>query len=146
MLTKRQKKFVSLMTRLRLFVIHEGVFLTWVHGRWGFDWLVDRLLKSQVVDDLHHAPACPANHYHHTRLVFLPCICGAKALLRTIPGFTTDDDLRRVAGVYDSSGKAGAIHHFRFRERDLLELLRHIQSNAQRFEMRQSATKGGAHS
>lgn len=54
----------------------------------------------------------------------------------TIPGFTTDDDLKKAAWVFDSSGQAGAIHVFRFRERDLLALLRLIQTKAQEFERR----------
>lgn len=30
------------------------------------------------LDDLHHAPACPANHYHRMRLPTAPCQCGAE--------------------------------------------------------------------
>lgn len=37
-----------------------------------------RLKAMQKVDDLHHAPCCPANHWHRQRLVFHPCNCGAK--------------------------------------------------------------------
>lgn len=29
-------------------------------------------------DDLHHAPFCPANHWHKTRMPTRPCTCGAK--------------------------------------------------------------------
>lgn len=46
---------------------------------WGTGWLLEMMLKRQVVDDLHHAPACPANHYHKRRLVFDRCTCGAQA-------------------------------------------------------------------
>jgi hypothetical protein len=28
-------------------------------------------------DDLHHAPMCPANHYHKQRMPTGPCNCGA---------------------------------------------------------------------
>lgn len=31
-------------------------------------------------DDLHHAPACPANHYHKCRVPTGPCNCGARAM------------------------------------------------------------------
>lgn len=31
-------------------------------------------------DDLHHAPMCPANHYHYQRLPNGPCSCGAARL------------------------------------------------------------------
>lgn len=30
-----------------------------------------------VLDDLHHAPACPANHWHKKRLPTGRCTCGA---------------------------------------------------------------------
>lgn len=39
--------------------------------------LLDRIKARQVVDDLHHAPCCPANHWHKQRLVFQHCNCGA---------------------------------------------------------------------
>lgn len=42
--------------------------------------LFEVILKRQNVDDLHHAPCCPANHYHHRRLVFSRCTCGAESL------------------------------------------------------------------
>ena len=29
-------------------------------------------------DNLHHAPACPANHYHFKQRPFGPCTCGAR--------------------------------------------------------------------
>lgn len=28
-------------------------------------------------DERHHAPKCPANHFHHTRMPDGPCTCGA---------------------------------------------------------------------
>ncbi len=39
--------------------------------------LLDRIKARQIVDDLHHAPGCEANHWHRQRLVFWPCNCGA---------------------------------------------------------------------
>lgn len=39
--------------------------------------LLDRIKSRQKVDELHHAPCCPANHWHRQRLVFQPCNCGA---------------------------------------------------------------------
>ena len=39
--------------------------------------LLKAMLERQEIDDLHHAPACPANHYHRCRLVFDKCTCGA---------------------------------------------------------------------
>lgn len=54
--------------------------------------------------------------------------------VHTIPGITTEDDLKKLAWTFDSTGCAGVIHHFRFRERDLLALLRNVIERAQRFE------------
>lgn len=39
--------------------------------------LLELIKKRQKVDDLHHAPCCPANHWHKMRLVFNRCNCGA---------------------------------------------------------------------
>jgi len=33
---------------------------------------------AEIIDDLHHAPLCPANHYHGSRAPTGPCSCGAK--------------------------------------------------------------------
>lgn len=30
-----------------------------------------------LFDDFHHAPCCPANHYHHMVMPTAPCSCGA---------------------------------------------------------------------
>lgn len=45
---------------------------------------VGRQLKKLAIeqglvmfDDLHHAPSCPANHWHHQRLPTGGCTCGA---------------------------------------------------------------------
>lgn len=35
-----------------------------------------------VFDDLHHAPACPANHWHKQQLPYAPCSCGALSQAR----------------------------------------------------------------
>lgn len=42
----------------------------------------EKMLARQEVDNLHHAPCCPANHYHKRRLVFSRCICGATREMR----------------------------------------------------------------
>ena len=44
----------------------------------GSVWLWNRMLGAQLLDNLHHAPCCPANNYHHRRLVTKPCTCGTK--------------------------------------------------------------------
>lgn len=40
--------------------------------------LLDRIKARQKVDEWHHAPCCPANHWHRQRLVFTGCNCGAE--------------------------------------------------------------------
>lgn len=35
-------------------------------------------IKLVELDDLHHAPRCPANHFNNTRLPTAPCTCGAQ--------------------------------------------------------------------
>lgn len=42
-----------------------------------FKALHELLLRRQRVDDFHHAPCCPANHWHRRILVFHTCSCGA---------------------------------------------------------------------
>jgi len=41
--------------------------------------LRDHVLNTNliIIDDLQHAPRCPANHYHKTRLPTDVCNCGA---------------------------------------------------------------------
>ncbi len=39
--------------------------------------LFNLMLKYQKTDNLKHAPCCPENHYHRTRLIFQRCTCGA---------------------------------------------------------------------
>lgn len=77
MVTDSQRKIVMRLIRLRVFVVRSSMRLPWIGARWGFGWLLDRIKREQIVDDLHHAPCCPANHYHRARLVFHPCTCGA---------------------------------------------------------------------
>jgi hypothetical protein len=39
---------------------------------------LERIRRRQKVDDWHHAPCCPANHWCRKRLVFSGCNCGAE--------------------------------------------------------------------
>lgn len=36
---------------------------------------------AEATDDLHHAPACPANHYHGMRAPTGECTCGANRMM-----------------------------------------------------------------
>lgn len=80
MITQRQRKFVMFMLKLRLWSIRTMMRLPDIHAMLGTHWILKRLKERQSVDNYHHAPCCPANHYHKERIVFHPCNCGAVAL------------------------------------------------------------------
>lgn len=78
MITKRDRQTVIWMLWLRIWTLKP----TWfgqpvIIARWGTRWILEGMLKRMERDDLHHAPACPANHFHYRRLVFQRCNCGA---------------------------------------------------------------------
>lgn len=43
------------------------------------EWMRDFAIEQGIItfDDLHHAPCCPANHFHHARMPEGRCSCGA---------------------------------------------------------------------
>lgn len=78
MVTSRQRKLITFLVKKKIWKLERVMWQVEVRSRFGTAWLLKRIKKKQVVDDLHHAPACPANHYHKMRLVFQPCVCGAE--------------------------------------------------------------------
>lgn len=60
---------------VRMRMMDVGPIPGWRH--WLTGWIHRGMLRRQVIDKKHHAPACPANHYHRKRLVLLGCFCGA---------------------------------------------------------------------
>lgn len=72
------KWLVRLMVRLRLWNLEVDNRRIEVRPRWGAKWLLAWMLREHVVDSAHHAPLCPANHWHRTRLVLRGCSCGAR--------------------------------------------------------------------
>jgi hypothetical protein len=71
------------MCKARIWRARVGLFRTVeIVPRWGTRWLFNRLRDRQTVDDFHHAPCCPANHWSRQRLVFNNCNCGAAAAAR----------------------------------------------------------------
>lgn len=82
MITKRQRKIIVFMLKIGAFREMVSMRLIWIDARPGFKWILSKIKSCQVVDGYHHAPACPANHYHKQRLVFQPCTCGASKLDR----------------------------------------------------------------
>lgn len=78
MLNKKEWRLLKIMVKCKLWVPFEQMRLIDFRARWGTRWLLKRMKKNQTVDDLHHAPCCPANHYHYGRLVLEGCTCGAQ--------------------------------------------------------------------
>lgn len=79
MVTDRERRLVQTMVRLRLWRIDMWMRIPSIVPCLGTRWLLQWLKDRQIVDDWHHAPCCPANHYHRARLVFQGCTCGAAA-------------------------------------------------------------------
>jgi hypothetical protein len=78
--TDGQRRLVYALAKAHVFRPEIGLFRTvQIIPRWGFRWVLEWLLRNQTVDNLHHAPCCPANHFCKRRLVFTRCNCGAAA-------------------------------------------------------------------
>lgn len=77
MVTPYERKLVWYMVKLKLWQTYVGMRVICIAPRFGTKWVFNWLRKRQSVDDYHHAPACPANHWCMQRLVFTPCNCGA---------------------------------------------------------------------
>lgn len=68
-----------------------GRLLNVARGSYFFDEPADREKELNMIeqwgleqgiiafDEWHHAPKCPANHFHHQRMPDGPCTCGAEA-------------------------------------------------------------------
>jgi len=82
MITKQQRFIIKFLVRLNIW--HLGYQMRNIDVKaTHFKWLKRWMLKRQIVDSLHHAPACPANHFHNTRFVFQYCTCGANKSLES---------------------------------------------------------------
>jgi len=78
LVTEPQRKFIIFLVKWKIWKAVFNMRLISIRPRWGTRWLLKKIKGCQVVDNLHHAPCCPANHYHRTRLVFKRCSCGAE--------------------------------------------------------------------
>lgn len=78
MVTNQQRKFIKLMIKLKLWKITVWLRNIDIQPHFKTKWILNYLKKIQIVDNLHHAPCCPANHFHKTRFVFQKCTCGAE--------------------------------------------------------------------
>lgn len=78
MVTRGERRLIMWLVGLHIWRAEFSLFdCVVVRPCWGTRWFYEWLLRRQIVDDLHHAPACPANHWHRRSFVFRPCTCGA---------------------------------------------------------------------
>lgn len=78
MVNDRERRVIEYCVEHGLMEVRIGLFRTVeIHAPPENERLLKRIKARQKVDDLHHAPCCPANHWHKARLVFQPCNCGA---------------------------------------------------------------------
>ena len=80
MITPNERKLIVFLVRIKAFNLSYQMRNTQVGARRGFQWILKWLKSRQVVDQLHHAPYCPANHWHRMRLVLQRCNCGSQRL------------------------------------------------------------------
>lgn len=78
MITDRHRVILRWLIKLRLWRAVVNMRIVDFMPCPGTRWLFERMLRMQSMDDRHHAPCCPANHYHYRRLVFQRCTCGAR--------------------------------------------------------------------
>jgi len=77
MVTDTQRSIIKFLVKSKIWRLEIQMRIVDVRPLYGTSWFLRWILKRQIVDDLHHAPCCPANHYHRARLVFQHCTCGA---------------------------------------------------------------------
>ncbi len=83
MITKQHRRLAFWLVKLKIWKLRRDLFRNIeVVPCWGTRWILRRMKLAQVLDNLHHAPCCPANHFHRSRLVFDRCICGANRPMR----------------------------------------------------------------
>lgn len=77
MILNRDRRLVMWLLRLKIWHVEMGFWrVPELVRRRGTGWIYRRMCRRQVRDDRHHAPCCPANHWHYQRLVFQYCNCG----------------------------------------------------------------------
>ena len=79
MILPRHRKVASFLCRIGVFLIRRSFFGVYhVYPRPWARWIFNYMLRRQVRDGLHHAPACPGNEWSGEALVFQDCTCGAR--------------------------------------------------------------------
>ena len=82
MIRQNDRRLFYLMFKLGLFKSHNFMWISRLRPRGRVSrWLYNWMLRRQVRDGLHHAPACPGNEWAGVELVFRHCNCGAVAEL-----------------------------------------------------------------
>ena len=79
MVTTKQRRLIYWLVKLHVWKMQsDGLWGRAVfRPMFGTRWLLKKIMRDQVNDDLHHAPKCPANHWCRQVLVFQRCNCGA---------------------------------------------------------------------
>ena len=81
MIRQNDRHILYWMLRLGLFRTRPLFRCPRIWPRWCVKWIYNWMLRRQVRDGLHHAPACPGNEWAGMELVFRRCNCGAVAEL-----------------------------------------------------------------
>lgn len=78
MIQPLDRKIVLALVWAKIWRANIGLFRTVeIKAPRGTRWLLRAMKRRQTKDARHHAPCCPANHFHYQRLVFSRCNCGA---------------------------------------------------------------------
>lgn len=78
MITAKERALIKLLVKIKVFQLYVHMRCVRISARPRFRWILRLLLNRQIVDDYHHAPMCPANHWHRQALVIQRCNCGAE--------------------------------------------------------------------
>ena len=82
MIRQHDRHILSWMCKLGLLNVHTYMWVKRLRPRGRVSrWLYNWMLRRQLRDGLHHAPACPGNEWAGAELVFRHCNCGAVAEL-----------------------------------------------------------------
>lgn len=79
MITNSERKLIVFLVKIKVFNIYTNMRCYNIGYNRGFRWLFKLILNRQEFDNLHHAPACGANHWCKMAIIFQKCSCGAQA-------------------------------------------------------------------
>ena len=77
MIRQNHRHILYWMFKIGLLRIYVHMRCERLAPRIGVQWIWNWMLRRQVRDGLHHAPACPGNEWSGAELVFRRCNCGA---------------------------------------------------------------------